>query len=269
MTLTINTLKKAALVTVLVAGASPLVHAAPTDAKATLPGGEFKTVVPFEEGRDYAVIEPFRIDATPVTNHEFLEFVKNHPEWQRSHAPRLFAGEGYLGHWEDDTTLGNSVKANQPVTRVSWFAATEYCDSKGGRLPRWHEWEYAAAADATRTDARQDPAWRQQMLNWYAVPSNRVLPEVPHGEANVYGIHDLHGVLWEWVEDYNALLVSSDNREQGSADNLKFCGAGAVSMEQKENYAVLMRVAMLSSLEANSPTRDLGFRCAYDIDNEE
>ncbi|MDX1444070.1 MAG: formylglycine-generating enzyme family protein [Gammaproteobacteria bacterium] len=265
MTLTINnTLKKAALVTVLVAGASPFAIHAALEAP-MLPGGEFKTVVPFEEGKDYAIVERFRLDATPVTNGEFLEFVKKNPEWQRSHAPRLFAGEGYLGHWEDDTTLGNSVKANQPVTRVSWFAATEYCDAQGGRLPRWHEWEYAAAADEARTDARKDPQWRQRILAWYSIPSNRALPTVPYGEANAYGIHDLHGVMWEWVEDYNALLVSSDNREQGSADNLKFCGAGAVSMEQKENYAVLMRVAMLSSLEANSPTRDLGFRCAYDI----
>jgi formylglycine-generating enzyme required for sulfatase activity len=33
-------------------------------------------------------------------------------------------------------------------------------------------------------------------------------------------------------------------------------------MEEKENYAVLMRVAMLSALEAKYTTRNLGFRCA-------
>jgi formylglycine-generating enzyme required for sulfatase activity len=235
------------------------------DAGVELPGGEFRTVVPFEEDKKTATVSPFRMDTVPVTNGEFLDFVKRNPDWQRSHAPRLFASEGYLGHWSDDTELGDGVDPDQPVTRVSWFAATEYCDSKGGRLPRWHEWEYAAAADADRTDARDDPAWRQRILAWYSVPSNRVLPRVPHSEANAYGIHDLHSVVWEWVEDYNALLVSSDNREQGSADNLKFCGAGAVTMEEKENYAVLMRVAMLSSLDANSTTRDLGFRCAYDV----
>lgn len=258
--------KKATLAAIIAAGVLPL-PAIPGPADAPLlDGGEFATVVPFNDDSDLAILESFRLDAVPVSNADFLEFVRANPDWQRSRAPRLFVSEGYLGHWQGDTELGEGVEPDQPVTRVSWFAATEYCDSRGGRLPRWHEWEYAAAADADRRDARKDPAWRQRILSWYSIPSNRKLPSLPHGEANAWGIHDLHGVIWEWVEDYNALLVSSDNREQGSADNLKFCGAGAVSMEQKENYAVLMRVAMLSSLEANSTTRDLGFRCAYDVE---
>ena len=51
------------------------------------------------------------------------------------------------------------------------------------------------------------------------------------------------------------------DREQGGADILQFCGAGAITMEEKENYAVLMRVAMLSALEARHTTRNMGFRC--------
>lgn len=256
-----------ALAIFVMAGVVPGFAGAPDEAPA-LPGGDFKTVVPFEEGKDSVLIAPFRLDPKVVTNGEFLAFVKANPDWQRSHAPRLFAGEGYLGHWKDDLELGEAALAAQPVTRVSWFAATEYCDARGGRLPRWHEWEFAAAADEQRFDARSDPAWRQRILAWYAVPSNRALPEVAAAEANAWGLHDLHGLVWEWVEDYNALLVSSDNREQGGADKLQFCGAGAITMEQKENYAVLMRVAMLSSLEANFATRDLGFRCAYDISQD-
>jgi hypothetical protein len=33
-------------------------------------------------------------------------------------------------------------------------------------------------------------------------------------------------------------------------------------MDDRDNYAVLMRVAMLSSLEARDATTNLGFRCA-------
>ncbi|MDX1455789.1 MAG: formylglycine-generating enzyme family protein [Gammaproteobacteria bacterium] len=231
----------------------------------TLPGGDFKTVIPLAEGTDSVQLPGFKMDRLPVTNGEFLEFVRANPEWQRSKAVRLFAGAGYLGHWADDLELGDKALPEQPVTRVSWFAATAYCESRGGRLPRWHEWEFAAAADEDRTDARDDPAWRQRILAWYAVPSNRALATVGQSEPNAWGIHDMTGLVWEWVEDYSALLVSSDNREQGGADKLQFCGAGAISMEQKENYAVLMRVAMLSSLEADYATRDLGFRCAYDM----
>jgi formylglycine-generating enzyme required for sulfatase activity len=45
---------------------------------------------------------------------------------------------------------------------------------------------------------------------------------------------------------------------------MRFCGAGALSMDDRENYAVLMRVAMLSALEGRDTTRNLGFRCARD-----
>jgi sulfatase modifying factor 1 len=38
-----------------------------------------------------------------------------------------------------------------------------------------------------------------------------------------------------------------------------------LSMNDRENYAVLMRVAMLSSLEARDTTANLGFRCAKDL----
>jgi formylglycine-generating enzyme required for sulfatase activity len=91
------------------------------------------------------------------------------------------------------------------------------------------------------------------------------MPVVGSSPANFYGVKDLHGVIWEWVRDFNSMLIGTDNREQGGADVLKFCGAGALSMEKKENYAVLMRVALLSSLEARYTTRNLGFRCASDI----
>jgi hypothetical protein len=56
--------------------------------------------------------------------------------------------------------------------------------------------------------------------------------------------------------------VSGDSRDQGDPDLLKFCGAGALSLRQKENYAVLMRVAMLSALKASDTTNNMGFRCA-------
>jgi formylglycine-generating enzyme required for sulfatase activity len=78
----------------------------------------------------------------------------------------------------------------------------------------------------------------------------------------VYGVRDLDDLVWEWVDDFNALLVSGDSREQDGADKLRFCGAGAISMKEKENYATLMRVAMLSALKAVDTTSNMGFRCA-------
>ena len=98
-------------------------------------------------------------------------------------------------------------------------------------------------------------------MSWYSQVSGNGIDDVRNSTANYYHIFNIHGLVWEWVDDFSAFLVTGDNREQGGADQLQFCGAGAITMEQKENYAVLMRVAMLSSLGARYTTRNLGFRC--------
>lgn len=226
-----------------------------------LPGGRFTSVLPADGKVAAAQIAPFRLRTEPVTNAEFLAFVKAHPQWRRDQVAKILADARYLTHWASADALGSEARPGQPVTRVSWFAAQAYCESEQARLPSWYEWEYAAAADATRRDARADPAWRESILGWYARPSNAALPGIG-GAPNAYGVRDLHNLVWEWVDDFNALMVASDSREQGDPDLLKFCGAGAISMQEKENYAVLMRIAMLSALKAADTTNNMGFRCA-------
>jgi len=229
-----------------------------------LPGGTFNSVLPADGQNAPARIAPFAMRAEPVTNAEYLAFVRTHTAWSKDQVPALFADGAYLSHWAGALSLGDAVLADQPVTEVSWFAARAYCEGEDARLPTWYEWEVAAAADAHRTDARADPAWRQSVLDWYGRPSSAPLAPVG-GAANVYGLRDLNGLVWEWVDDFNALLVSADSREQNGADKARFCGAAALTLQQKENYATLMRVAMLSALKASDTTRNLGFRCVRSL----
>lgn len=229
-----------------------------------LPGGSFRSALDYEDV-DAVKLAPFELQKRPVTNAEFLSFVESHPQWRRDRVASVLAEPRYLSHWAGPVALGKRVRPGQPVVQVSWFAAAAYCEAQGARLPTWSEWEYAAAADETRRDARKDPVWRERILAWYSRPSNHALPRAGLQTPNVYGVQDLHGLVWEWTDDFSSLLVSADNRVQGGADKLKFCGAGALSMDDRDNYAVLMRVAMLSSLEARHTTANLGFRCARDV----
>jgi len=232
----------------------------------SIAAGEFASVLASDAQVKPSSAATFAMRTTPVTNREFLEFVNRNPDWARGRVSRVFADTQYLSHWQLARDLGDATLAHQPVTRVSWFAAQAFCEAErpGGRLPSWLEWERVAAADATHTDARANPAWRAEILSWYGTASSVILASVG-GTANAYGIQNMHGLIWEWVDDFNALLVAADSRSQGDPDKLQFCGAGAISLKDRDNYAVLMRIALLSSLKAVDTTRHLGFRCVIPV----
>jgi sulfatase modifying factor 1 len=228
---------------------------------AAIPAGSFASVLSSSPGNDTIRVERFALRTTPVTNGEFLAFVNAHPEWRRDRVASVFADKSYLNRWESAASIGPVDVASQPVTSVSWFAAQAFCESEDARLPSWYEWEYVAAADETKVDARSDPKWRARILSWYGKNSDLPMSAVG-GVANFYGIRDMHGLVWEWVDDFNALFISADSRNQGDPDKLQFCGAGAISLQDKENFAILMRIALLSSLGGADTTNNLGFRCA-------
>ena len=79
------------------------------DRMAIVGPGDFHSVIP--EGKKDAVIDVpvFQLDRLPVTNGEFLEFVKASPEWRRGEAVRLFVDPSYLSHWETAIELGYSI----------------------------------------------------------------------------------------------------------------------------------------------------------------
>ncbi len=226
----------------------------------SIAGGTIPTLLPPDGKQAPVTVASFSMRVRPISQAEFAKFVQKNPLWHKSKAANSALTDAqYLQRWPTDTAP-SKAQTSQPVTDVSWFAAVAYCESEAARLPTWHEWEFAAAADAKRRDARADPVWRARILDWYGQTST-TLPNVGGTQKNIYGIQDLHGVIWEWVDDFGALMVSGDNRTQGDPDTLKFCGAGALSATDRENYPMLMRIAMLSSLSASSTNRNLGFRC--------
>ena len=114
-------------------------------------------------------IDDFSMDVYPVTNADYLEFVREFPAWQKSKVKSLFADGSYLAYWESDLSFGDQLSANAPVTNISWFAAKKFCQCQGKRLPTIDEWEYAAMADEKTADARKKESYNQKILDWYSV----------------------------------------------------------------------------------------------------
>ena len=253
---------KTAFVTALLAVS---LAAAPAAAAKSAPGvlvgpGKLKPVYLPDANTTQVPVDAFRLDRVAVTNAEFLKFVKQHPGWQKDRAKKLFTDDKYLARWEGPLSLGKLAPSNAPVVQVSWFAARAYCKAKGGRLPTENEWELAAQAGVD-----EDPQLRQKILSWYGQPAPKVFGPVGQGDPNKYGVQDLHGLIWEWVDDFSNTLVTGDSRQKGDPDKVKFCGAGAVGAADKLDYAAFMRVAFRSSLQGRYSVGNLGFRCAYDL----
>jgi len=122
---------------------------------AEMPGGVFRLGAVPGEGFAFdnekwshpVVLEPFRIARRPVTNAEYLAFVK--------------AGGNAPAHWKDGKLRRFDrwipIPPGEPVMHVSWHDAKAYCKWAGRRLPTEAEWEYAALAGV---DAMLGVVWQ-------------------------------------------------------------------------------------------------------------
>lgn len=88
------------------------------------------------------------------------------------------------------------AKTNMPIVNVSWIEADAYCQWSGGRLPTEAEWEYAARAGST--DARYGPL---DEVAWYSENTGNRTHDVAQRRANAWGLYDMLGNAWEWVND--------------------------------------------------------------------
>ena len=191
-----------------------------------VPAGVYRPLFRAETEPAEIAVRSFQLDVLPVTNGEFLEFVRANPRWRRSQVKRLFADETYLSHWAGDLDLGPDPAnvARQPVTFISWFAAKAYAAAKGRRLPTTAEWEFVANAGFTQPDGSQEPEFTRALERWYSTPA-ATLPAVGGGRTNLFGLRDLHGLIWEWTSDFNSALVTGDARgDTGFGAATLLCG---------------------------------------------
>ncbi len=206
--------------------------------------------------RESTMVKPFRLDRHPVTVREFLAFVRKNPEYAKSRIKPLFADSLYLNSWSADFRPP-SDRIGDPVTEVSWFAAKAYCAEAGKRLPSTPEWEAAATAVPAGMDSS---GYVSGILDWYAKPDSHG-KFIGKGSLNAYGIHDLHGKIWEWTSDFNAGGPSRSGANQGKADAF-FCGGAGQATADGVDYATFMRFSFRSSLKPVFSVGSLGFRCA-------
>lgn len=220
-----------------------------------VPGGEYPS--PLDKSKKIKISE-FSIDEVPVTNKDFHLFIRQNPAWAKGRVKVIFADKNYLEHWLNATVSSKKEFDAVPVVNVSWFAAKAYCEWQNKRLPTVEEWEYLAqfgpedkSGDVTKV-----------ILEWYSKPTPEKLPPIKSTFRNKFGVWDVHGLVWEWNEDFNTTFVTGESRGDSALEKAMFCGAGAVGVANPSDYALFMRFGFRSSLRANYTVGNLGFRCA-------
>lgn len=217
--------------------------------------GSFKPLYA-QPGETIARVASFAIDTVPVSQRDFVAFATRYSQWTPGKVPALFADRGYLEN--------TGSAADQPVTRVSWFAAAAYCRARGARLPTTNEWEYAARASERRRDASTDAEFKQLVLE-LAMRSRPASFRIGSGLRNVWGVRDLHGGVTEWTQDFHTIFGDADSRRTGHADRSITCASGAVTSGDASDYAAFLRYAFRATAEARMTGANVGFRCAASL----
>jgi formylglycine-generating enzyme required for sulfatase activity len=176
---------------------------------------------------------------------------------------------------------------DRPMNRVSWFDAVTFCNmlseraglkpcyriegekvawvgSEGYRLPTEAEWEYACRAGSqTRWYFGNDESEIGEYA-WYNANANAPQP-VGLKRSNAWGLHDMHGNVWEWCWDWDAAYPA-----RTSALLVNPRGPGEGSLRVLRGGSVDYRAEHMRSADrlANWPAdrgRNWGFRCVRSI----
>ncbi len=213
-----------------------------------------------EDGHSLKVrVEPFYMDLHPVTNLEYMEFVKANPRWRRSQVKPIFADKNYLRNWSGDLIMGKKAAPNEPVTYVSWYAARAYCAWRGKRLPTINEWDFAAKQANHRES--DETVLKNEQKGWYSSTGRNA--DIAVSENVRSKLLSLSAErLWEWVEDFNGVF---ENDESDGSSAIFSCGGASAGFNDPMNYTAFLRYAFLGGLKANYCLPNLGFRAVLSL----
>lgn len=139
-----------------------------------------------DEGPRHEVQVPaFFMGRYPVTNTQYAHYLKVNPNVREPE------------RWTDR----KFNQPGQPVVGVNWTDAQAYARWARLRLPSEAEWECACRAGTLTPFHSGDEQAGLKCLGWYMANSQGRSQPVGEKEPNAFGLYDMHGNIWEWVED--------------------------------------------------------------------
>ena len=155
----------------------------------------------FERPRHRVYLDGFWIDATEVTVAMYSQCVlAGACSNRRCKASR--EEFGIIGQVVGNPRSKAIHNANSPATCVTWQQAIDYCAWRGARLPSEAEWEKAARGGLEGQIYPWGHAVPDGSLANFEIPEGNYLAPVGSYPPNGFGIYDMAGNAWEWVNDW-------------------------------------------------------------------
>ena len=154
--------------------------------------------------------------------------------------------------------------ADKPVEQVSWDDCQKFISRLNSlekeyefRLPTEAEWEYACRAGSVDKFCFGDSVSQLGDYAWYNANSESQTQPVGKKKPNAWGLHDMHGNVWEWCQDwYGDYSAEAVTDPQGiSAGSLRVNRGGSWRYDPD-----FMRSALRNSNPPGFRCRCIGFR---------
>lgn len=276
----------------------------PHEGMVLVPGGTFAMGAEFGHEDESPVhevrVEPFLLDRTEVSNHDFARFVtetgyqteaeKSGGCWAYVRGNKDFAFVPDAS-WKQPEGAASTIhdRMDHPVVCVSWNDATAYARWAGKRLPTEQEWEFAARAGGgshavanlatSKTGGHHDShhvvieanvwqgTWPQdnQLADgyYYTAP-------IASFPGNALGLHDMIGNVWEWSADWYApdtyARVASLHGGVPTEGETRVARGG--SWFCSSNYCGAYNTHFRGASPPDHAFNNVGFRCAADLDTQ-
>ena len=208
-----------------------------------------------EQPAHTVALDGFWLDRTEVTNGQYQQCAAA----GACEPPEERAG------YPNPSPYGFDVFDDYPVVWVDWYQATDYCAWAGKRLPTEAEWEYAARGGLAGKRYPWGDTLSGTDANYYdsGDPWDNDTSPVGYYAPNGYGLYDMAGNVFEWVNDryqsdYYTVSPPNDPPGPGSGADRVFRG-GAWNADLYLNW---LRVAnrFFGTPDYEHPA--FGFRCA-------